>query len=310
MSDILTFGPISGAYFNPAVSLALAPRTCTKVENVDTHAYKNSTCGPPIVSIISMNEFRTDDLFAQVSSVTTELRRVFISRYFLATFNGIVRYGPLRGFKLDSDPSWGPGDLAPKLFGLYEQEILNLLIEKRSKHKVLVNLGAGDGYYGVGLVATGFFERSICFETTEKGREAIKRTAQKNGVGEKIKIESTAGPDFQAIVAKLGIEANDCFILCDVEGAEFSIFSSPCLTGLRGADIIIELHGYMQAKGDEMEQRLIQDSRQLFHTAIVKTSARDLSLFPELDAISDTDRWLICSEGRPKVMSWLILSSK
>jgi len=257
-----------------------------------------------------MNAIRADDLFNHVSSTAMEARRIFISRYFWANFNGTVRYGPLKGFKLDDDPSWGPGDLASKLFGLYEQEVLKLLTELRGKHQILINLGAGDGYYGVGLVTAGIFERSICFEAAEKGRDAVKRTAQKNGVTEKVTILGAAGADFQAVIAKLGLKASDCLILCDVESAEFSIFSNQCLASLQGAHIIIELHGYMLTNGNVLEQSLISNSQQLFQTSIVRTSTRDLSSIPELEALNDSDRWLICSEGRPKLMSWLILTPK
>jgi hypothetical protein len=99
-------------------------------------------------------------------------------------------------------------------------------------------------------------------------------------------------------------------IICDIEGAEFSIFSAECFSKLRGAHIIIELHGYLAPDGNTVEERLVLDSKQFFQTSIVKTSARDLSSIPELEMVNDADRWLICSEGRPKLMSWLILSPK
>jgi len=200
--------------------------------------------------------------------------------------------------------------LAPKLFGLYEQEVLKLLTELRGKHQILINLGAADGSYGVGLVAAGVFERSICFEAAEKGRDAVKSTAQKNGATEKVNILGAAGADFPTAFAGLGLKASDCLILCDVESAEFSIFSSQCLASLQGAHVIIELHGYLLANGNVLEQSLISNCRSLFQTSIVKTSTRDLSSIPELDALNDSDRWLICSEGRPKLMSWLILTPK
>ncbi len=257
-----------------------------------------------------MKTIRIDDLFDQVAATTIEARRLFIARHFYANFDGIVRYGPLKGTLLDDDPTWGPADLAPKLLGLYEQEILTLLTELRGTHRVLVNLGAGDGYYGVGLVAAGFFERSICFELSEKGRDAIRRVALKNGVIDRVNILGQAGPDFAKVVGDLGFKSNDCLILCDIEGAEFSIFSDQCLASLQGAHLIIELHGYMHANGNALEQSLISNSEQLFQVSTVKTSARDLSSIPELDIISDSDRWLICSEGRPKLMSWMILRPK
>jgi hypothetical protein len=257
-----------------------------------------------------MSAIRFEGSFARISSTAVEARRVFISRYFWENLDGKCRYGLLRGFKLDDDPSWGAGDLAPKLFGLYEQEVLQLLTDLRGRHRFLVNLGAGDGYYGVGLVAAGVFERSICFEATEKGRAAIKRTAQQNGVAEKIKILGAAGAEFTTEFAGSGIEASDCLILCDVEGTEFHIFSEECLASLRGAHIVIELHGYLLPNGDELERKLISNGQRDFRTSIVRTSMRDLSLIPELETLSDSDRWLICSEGRPRLMSWLTLSPK
>jgi hypothetical protein len=133
-----------------------------------------------------MSEVRLDDLFTKATLTAIEARRVFISQYFYANFSGTVRYGPLKGFKLNDDYDWGPGDLAPKLFGLYEQEVLKLLTELKGKHRILVNLGAGDGYYGVGLVTAGFFERSVCFELTEKGRDSIRKAAQKIGLQTKL----------------------------------------------------------------------------------------------------------------------------
>ncbi len=235
---------------------------------------------------------------------------MFISRLFYAAFGGVVRYGPLKGFKLDDDPSWGTGDLAPKLFGLYEQEILKLLSDLRGKRRVLINLGAADGYYGVGLVRSGFFERSVCFEQTEKGRGVIAKTAQDNGVADKVTILGAASADFPKVVADLGCKASDCLVLSDIEGGEFSIFSAQCLADLAGAHIIIELHGFLAVNGNVLESNLISNGRQLFVPSIVKTSTRDLSTIPELDALRNSDRWLICSEGRPKLMSWLILVPK
>jgi hypothetical protein len=257
-----------------------------------------------------MNALQTDDLFEEISLSTIEARRMFISRLFYKAFGGVVRYGPLKGFKLDDDPSWGTGDLAPKLFGLYEQEILQLLSDLRGQRRVLINLGAADGYYGIGLVSAGLFERSVCFEQSEKGRAVIAKTAQNNGVADKVTILGAAGADFPKVIAELGFKASDCLILCDVEGAEFSIFSGQCLDSLQGAHVIIELHGFLAVNGNVLESNLISHSRRLFVPSIVKTATRDLSSIPELDALRDSDRWLICSEGRPKLMSWLILVPK
>ena len=113
------------------------------------------------------------DLFDQVCYSAFRARQLAYSRLTYANFGGIIRYGPLKGFKLDENPSWAPELLVTKLFGLYEQEILKLVTELRGSHRNLINLGAGDGYYGVGLVRAGIFEQSVCFELTENGQKSM-----------------------------------------------------------------------------------------------------------------------------------------
>ena len=53
------------------------------------------------------------------------------------------------------------------------------------------------------------------------------------------------------------------------------------------------------------EHRLRADSDDTHTITALVTGARDLSQFRELRMMSDTDRWLLCSEGRPRLMSWL-----
>jgi len=84
---------------------------------------------------------KTDDLLNTITAQAVESRRVFISRFFYEKFQGKIQRGPLAGFKLDDDPSWGPGDVAAKLFGLYEQEVLSIVEGLIGRKHVLVNLG-------------------------------------------------------------------------------------------------------------------------------------------------------------------------
>ena len=250
----------------------------------------------------------TDDLFNSVTAHSVEMRRIFISRYFYAKFGGKVQRGPLKGFALDDNPAWGPGDLAPKLFGLYEQEVLAIIERQKGARRTLVNLGAADGYYGVGLVATRHFQNAVCYELSAEGRAAIKRTAELNEISDRVQIMAEATNNFPNELDKLGIAIKESLILCDVEGAEFGIFNEECLARLRGTEVIIELHDFMVPNGDQALQQLVKWAGRYFKLNMIRTGPRDLSGVPELDNVPDDDRWLICSEGRPKSMQWLHLS--
>ena len=252
----------------------------------------------------------TEDYLGKITTYSVEVRRVLISRHFHSMFEGKIQQGPLKGFAIDDDPAWGPGDLAPKLLGLYEQEILTLIESLRSRKKVLVNLGAADGYYGVGLVATNNFARSICYESSDQGRAYLERLSAQNGVADRVQIFGTATSSFPDDLKKLGISIDESLILCDVEGAEFDIFTDDCLRSLKGADVIIELHDFMVKDGSKALQKMVDAARNHFNLSLIKTGFRDLSGFPELDSLNDSDRWLICSEGRIQLMAWLHLSPR
>ncbi len=97
----------------------------------------------------------------QLRRTITGFRTDVSLRYF-EEVEGVVQGGCLTGFRIVNEHSWGTADLCSKLLGFYEQQ--NQDIFTQSSKPTLVDLGAADGYWGVGLVQAGHFERSICFE--------------------------------------------------------------------------------------------------------------------------------------------------
>ena len=97
--------------------------------------------------------------------------RIRISNKIYDMCNGIVKYGPLKGLKLDiNDMSWSQADLGSILLGIYEKEVLDELeIISRDK-STFCDIGAADGIYGVGLLVNDLFEKSICFEIDKNGQ--------------------------------------------------------------------------------------------------------------------------------------------
>src|SRR4051812_13685670 len=120
----------------------------------------------------------SDELVSHVTAHAIELRRRLLSNYYHDMFGGKIQLGPLKGFSVEREPKWGTGDVASKLFGLYEQEVLTIIESCIGRKKVLINLGAADGYYGVGLIATNTFPSSVCYEMSDEGKASIERCAQ------------------------------------------------------------------------------------------------------------------------------------
>lgn len=212
-----------------------------------------------------------------------------------------IAYGPFKGLKLVEDAHWGSADLGGMILGLYEQEVLHELSGPGGQRRTFIDLGAADGYYGLGVLVGGLFEKSYCFEITEKGRAVIARNATLNGLQDRVTILGEAKPDFHTQVAPEDLA--DALLLVDIEGAEFDIINAETFKAFAKSTVIIEIHEWYP----DIQQRL---ERLLHHAAATHTArrfstgARDLSQFPELKGINDNERWLLCSEGRPYLMSW------
>ena len=132
-----------------------------------------------ILWILSMIGVRKDSI---------QRRRIQMSQKFDELFNSTVKYGAFKGLKLSSETWWGSADRASMLFGLYEKEVLDSLQSISKKNTTFIDLGAADGYYGVGVLVSNLFEKSICYEISEKGKKAIKNNAQLNNVLHKMEI--------------------------------------------------------------------------------------------------------------------------
>ena len=232
-------------------------------------------------------------------------RRLKLAKRIEAIFGAEVAYGPFKGLKFPSGNWWGTGDRAGMILGLYEQELLRSLTDIPGRYKAFIDLGAADGYYGVGVLVGGLFERAWCYEQSEKGRESIRRNSLLNKVDDRVTIMGLAEENFyKDIPADIRTKS---VLFIDIEGGEFSLLTKDVLAGFKDSIIFIELHDWFFDDGAEKLAALKKRASDLFRITEIRMGARDLSKFAELEQFSDDDRWLLCSEGRAQAMTWLKL---
>lgn len=219
-----------------------------------------------------------------------------------------VSYGPFKGLKLSKDIWWGKTDRANMLLGLYEQEITAELMNLPSEYNIFIDIGAADGYYGLGVVVGKLFSKSHCFEINKKGQDVIANSAIENGISSHVTIHGAANSDFLDRFSDDDLSKS--VLLIDIEGGEFELLNKASLRRLKNSIIFIELHNKFLKNSDAILQRLKFDSSEYFTSKEFTTTSRDLSKFPELREYCDTDRWLIASEGRPFLMSWIRFDPK
>lgn len=255
----------------------------------------------------------TSDLFDHATTQAIQMRRAYNGRRLWEATGGIVQHGLLKGYFLGERATWRPEDNGTKLLGLYEQEVCDLIGRVKGSRKTLVDLGAADGLYGVGLVATNHFERSYCYEVVADSRENLRQLAGQAGVGDRVHIFGEATSDFPAELAAAGVQFSDAVVLCDIEGYEFQVLTRECLAQLKDAHVIVEEHNFCISNGwgPKLLRELIERASEFFNVYEIKAGARDLSNIPLVaDHWTDNDRWLLCSEGRAKLMSWLYFEPK
>jgi hypothetical protein len=246
-----------------------------------------------------------DELLNQLTFHAIEARRLMLGRLIFSRVGGTIAYGPLRGFRLNEQQAWGQGDLAPKLLGLYEQEVLERISAQQKTWDCVINIGAGDGYYGVGLVKSGLAQRSICFKKSSEGQAALKVSAETNQVADRVTILGHADPDFLDKPALQGLDPAHTLLIIDIEGGEFGLLTPDVLNHLRNAEIVIELHGGFFPNDPDLEFRFLALLQQYFSCEVLAMGRRDLSHVHEVAALRDNDRWLLCSESRPFLMRWV-----
>lgn len=264
----------------------------------------NSDPKSTLSSIVNFIRNENPDLIPQI----VNQHRAHLSNLVWDFHQHTVAYGPFKGLKLDADAHWGGADRGTMVLGIYEQEILEQLSSLAGQFKTFIDLGAADGYYGIGVLVGKLFERSYCFEMTEKGQQIIQKNAELNQVADRVFIRGVADKNFHLQIEPQDLESAVLFV--DIEGSEFELFDQQVFSAFKRSTIFIELHDWFFPDALLKIQKLKAQSAWTHDWAEMHMGSRDLSNFKELHNLNDNDRWLLCSEGRGRQMCWLRLNPK
>ncbi|MFB5149714.1 hypothetical protein WJH60_08960 [Burkholderia orbicola] len=250
--------------------------------------------------------------FSQSSIQAANLRLHYLSQLLREQTGSIVQYGILRGFPIGFS-HWAEVAVGGYLLGTYEIAVCAILEALGSPEKVLVDLGAADGIFGIGLVRNNVFARSLCFEMDEQRRHAIQHRAAEMGLADRVAVFGKADRNLPAILSEHGGEPAGRVILCDIEGAEFDLFDDALLEQLSGSHVIIEIHDFLLSDPEQAARafdELSQRAGKYFNVYEIRDGLRDIRDIPLLRHWSDWDAWLMCVEARYRMMRWLWLEPK
>lgn len=146
-----------------------------------------------------------------------------------------------------------------KLLGVYERELWPQ-VERviRLEPDVVANVGAGEGYYAVGLAARLPHARVVAFESARHGQSLIREFAARNGAGSRVEVRGTCTPeDLQSVLEG----ASRPSVVIDAEGAEQEILDPSRVPALRRSCVLVEVHDFIAPIGNLLLERFAPSHR-------------------------------------------------
>lgn len=212
----------------------------------------------------------------------------------------IVQSGPFRGMRHIGQSFLSA--TAPKLLGIYERE-LHWCIEEAIAlpFQTVLDIGAAEGYYAVGLAMRMPDARVVAFEMDPSARDLLMRMVELNGVESRVVIkELCTTRDLAATLKASGMT----LVVCDAEGSEAILLDPIRVPELEACHILVELHDYLV--GGVSEE--IRDRFNVSHSVTqICQEERDRREFPYrtlYTKIIPSSLDLVVSEFRPTKMAW------
>ncbi|MFM7347735.1 MAG: hypothetical protein ACKO1J_20480 [Tagaea sp.] len=238
---------------------------------------------------------------AQLVSMVALTRLHQLDSHLHALFAGTVQSGPFSGLRLVR-PTHSYLGLSCRLLGTMESQLHAPIEDALSRPLAgLINVGASDGFYSLGMLKRRPDLRAIVFEADPAYAETIRANAELNGLS--ARIENRGYGDRQAIgqaIADLG--GGRVHFIVDCEGAEKEILDPDGCPGLRGVEIIVECHDFV----DRSITRVLRERFSNSHDIVeIGETMRPVSPHPAIAKMSEIDRLLAMCESRPEAMTWL-----
>lgn len=208
--------------------------------------------------------------------------------------------GPFQGMKYGDDVVYGA--FAPKLLGIYEEE-LHPVIEEiiKRRYATVVNVGCGEGYYSVGLARRMPDASVYAFDIDSAAQRYCVDLAKLNSVSDRVHVrELCSHQDLQQLGGPGSI------IVCDCEGFEETLLDPDLVPQLANTDILVELHEFIKPG---ITNRILSRFRDNHALTLIDAKDRDPGEYPVLQIMRAPDRYAAVDEHRPAAMQWAFLRS-
>lgn len=193
----------------------------------------------------------------------------------------------------------------PKLVGTYEMEVVPVLAEIfRHPPDLIIDIGAAEGYYAVGLALRLPQARVIAYDIYKPARYLLQTLAYLNSVTSRIDIRCACDAD--ALQTDLRLSSNP-MVICDCEGFEDELLRPNASSELRRTRVLVEIHEcFRPGVGERVRQRF----EPTHEIEAFRTCSRAASMLPpELNLVGE-EAVEAMNEYRSGVMEWLFMQPR
>lgn len=219
-----------------------------------------------------------------------------------------VVYGPFLGMRY-GDVKARCSALYPKLLGTYEAEITPHLERMIAcKPPTIIDVGAADGYYAVGMAMRLAESRVVAYEQSARAQRELLKLARLNGAEGRIQIRGRCHPE-----DLLGHTSDKGLVLMDCEGAEAFLITQKVIAALRRFDFLIETHEGLAAGVTAKLLELFSQTHECIQIKAVPDLDRPTEFWPSgINAMADdAAKRLMLRESRMHATTgWLACYSK
>jgi hypothetical protein len=196
------------------------------------------------------------------------------------------------------------------VLGTYERELhetIEMLCQRPFQR--IVNVGAGDGYYAVGLALRIPAPEVTAFEMPRSWRY-LEQIALINGIVNRFTIAGIC--DHEMLREAVG-DGRDCLLFMDCEGDEVALLDPSTIPALRNCTILVEAHDFVHKNASNELRRKFEGVHAIKEIRSHPRTIDELPFKPDPDEFTEElKKYWISSidENRPVDMSWFCMEPR
>lgn len=194
------------------------------------------------------------------------------------------------------------GCVLNRLLGVYESEVHQQIEESCvAGHDVIVNIGAAEGYYAVGLAMRNPHAKVIAFEGGRAERVYLRRMIELNRVADRV--DARGWCTIEGLNDALA-ESKRPFLLVDCEGCEDHLLNPTEVPNLKYSAILVEVH---EDFVPGVSERLLGRFSETHRVEVLRSTQRRKDSIAEVSMLDDQEFELVIDELREAEMQWFMM---